>query len=136
MKKETLQCSTCQKNWKRIPTRGRKPHQCPKCTSKIVPKQSKSIVQVQQIKTRKVTAKPIAQVQASAQNSDSKNDISVGEVFQYYHPTDEKLKESTKGGSQWKCKHCGYTLTVKLSLTAVPTHKCTENGRSHPMERI
>jgi len=136
MKKETLQCSTCQKNWKRIPTRGRKPHQCPKCASKIVQKQSKTIVKVQQIKTRKVTAKPVAQIQASAQNSDPKNDISVGEIFRYYHPTDKKLKESTKGGSTWKCKRCGYTLTVKLSLTAVPTHKCTENGRSYPMERI
>lgn len=139
MQKETLKCSTCGKNWKRTPTRGRKPHHCPKCVkaaAKAAENQQKTAAQVKQIKARKVTAQPVKQIQASAQNaSHDKNDISVGEVYQYYHPTDDKLKEETKGGSKWQCR-CGYTIELKFSVSAKPTHKCTDNGKSVQMTRI
>jgi len=139
MQKETLKCNTCGKNWKRLPSRGRKPHYCPKCVkaaAKATQHQPKAVVQVQQIKARKVTAQPVKQIQASAQHaSHDKNDISVGEVYQYYHPTDDKLKEETKGGSKWKCR-CGYTIELKFSVSAKPTHKCTDNGKSVQMTRI
>jgi len=139
--KEKLTCATCNKNWHREKTRGRKPHQCPKCVKAEQKQQTakKTVVDIIQVKKnqRKVIATPIAQASSqNAENNQNNKELSVGQIFNYYHPSDQKLKEETKGGSTWKCKRCGYTLTVKLSLTAVPTHKCTENSRSYPMERI
>jgi rubrerythrin len=135
MKKETLTCNTCGKNWKRIPLRGRKPHQCPKCV-KTSQQTQNTTVKVQQIKPRKIAATQVATVQASASNaSPDKDEISVGEIYQYYHPADEKLKEETKGGSKWQCR-CGYILEIKFSLSAVPTHRCSDNSKSVQMKRI
>jgi len=137
--KETLTCTQCEKRWRRERSRGRKPHLCPKCTkaaANIQPKK-KAVVEVAEVskkkKFRKVEPKRI-EVKASNQKDDSPQELSVGKVLSYYHPTDEKLREQTKGGSQWKCR-CGYIFETKFSLTAVPTHKCTENGKSIPMTR-
>ena len=135
--KETLTCTQCEKRWRRERSRGRKPHLCPKCVKASTKTQSKKVVEVVEVtkvkKARKIAAKII---QASSNKDKENTELSVGKVFSYYHPSDDKLKEETKGGSKWKCKHCGYTLSVKFSVSAVPTHKCTENGRSYPMERI
>lgn len=136
--KEQLTCTECNKKWKREKTRGRKPHQCPKCVKAEQKLQKqKTLVDVTQIKKteRKIVATPItALASTNASSNEDNKEISVGEVFNYYHPSDEKLKEETKGGSTWKCR-CGYTLELKLSITAKPTHKCTEHGKSIPMER-
>lgn len=137
--KEKLTCQTCNKNWRREKTRGRKPHECPKCIKnkeKTTEPKTKTAAQIKQIKPRKIIAQPKKQIQASTENTpQNKNEITVGEVYQYYHPTNDKLKEETKGGSKWKCR-CGYTIELKFSVSATPTHKCTTNGKSIQMTRI
>jgi len=135
--KETLTCTQCEKRWRREKTRGRKPHLCPKCTKTLTKTQPKKktvvqIVEVKKTKTfRKITKK---QIQATTSNDDP-NELTVGQIYQYFHPTNEKLKEETKGGSTWKCR-CGYKIEIKFPLTATPTHKCTENSKPIQMERI
>jgi len=137
--KEKLTCTQCGKGWRREKTRGRKPHQCPKCvkSQQQTPPPQKQIVQTQQITPkRKIKAKPLAaQANTNASHNEDEQEISVGKIYHYYHPTDDKLREETKGGSKWKCR-CGYTLEIKFSVTATPTHKCTDNSKSVPMTRI
>ena len=107
--KEKLTCTQCEKTWSREKTRGRKPVLCPKCATQTEP-------------------------QPEPETETETTEISAGQIYQYYHPTDEKLKESTKGGSTWLCR-CGYKYTTRFSLSAIPTHKCSENGKSIPMKR-
>jgi hypothetical protein len=138
--KETLTCTQCEKRWKRERSRGRKPNFCPKCVkdqNKKIQHDKKNIVQVTEVKKDKKIFKLQKQNRAlnSTENNSSKEELSVGLIYNYYHPSDNKLREETKGGSKWKCK-CGYTFETKFSLTATPTHKCNENGRSIPMTRI
>jgi len=135
--KETLTCTQCEKRWRREKSRGRKPHLCPKCvkaTTKTQPVK-KTVVQVVEVKKpkkiRRITRK---QIQASTENN-NENKLTVGEIYQYFHPANEKLKEETKGGSTWKCR-CGYTIQIKFSLTATPTHKCSDGSKPIQMERI
>lgn len=141
--KETLTCTQCEKRWRRERSRGRKPHLCPKCVkanAKLQPK-PKAVVEVSEVskvkKTRKVSSRKVTAVMSASGTENSNHDnLTTGKVYRFFHPSDEKLKEETKGGSKWKCKKCGYILDVKISLTAVPTHKCSEGSKSYPMERI
>lgn len=142
--KEKLTCSQCGKNWRREKTRGRKPHTCPKCTlASVKPQPKKTVVQLTEVKTTRVKKRiiqvePVAQVTSSNASSDQ-NDLSVGKVYQYYHPLPpdaEELRESTKKGSTWRCTRCKYEFKVPVSISAPPTHKCSENSKSNPCERI
>lgn len=108
--KEKLTCTQCQKTWSREKTRGRKPILCPKCATQTQPEPEPETTQPES------------------------EEISAAQVYQYYHPTDKQVAQSTKGGSTWQCR-CGYTYTTKFSLSAIPTHKCTENGKSIQMKR-
>lgn len=105
--KEKLTCTQCEKTWSRQKTRGRKPVLCPKCATQPEPQ---------------------------PEPEQQPEEISAAQVYQYYHPTDKQLSQSTKGGSTWLCR-CGYTYKTKFSLSATPTHKCSENGKSIPMKR-
>lgn len=138
--KETLICTQCEKQWKREISRGRKPNFCPKCFKSQTQKTQqkiKNIVEVKEVKKNnkifKLQKKPL--FINSTEKNFSQQELTVGSIFNYYHPTDNKLRQETKGGSQWKCR-CGYTFEVKFPLTAVPTHKCSENGRSIEMTRV
>ena len=103
--KEKLTCTQCEKTWSRQKTRGRKPILCPKCATQTEPEPETETTE-----------------------------ISAAQVYQYYHPTDKELAKSTKGGSTWQCR-CGYTYKTRISLSAIPTHKCNENGKSIQMKR-
>jgi hypothetical protein len=144
--KEQLTCTQCAKNWRREKTRGRKPTVCPKCiktNTLSLPK--KKVVEVQEVITKRVKKRSVdvlpLKIQASSDNnaSSDKEGLSVGKVYQYYHPTPpdaQELRESTKKGSSWRCKVCKYEFNIPLPISAPPTHRCSENSKSHPCERI
>ena len=109
---EELTCTSCSSTWKRVRTRGRKPLLCPSCLSG----QAQTIISTQT---------PIIK---SSQKDSVFSDLSVSSVHSQMHPkpsNHQELKESTKNGSIWKCPGCGSTLKMFVSLSAVPTHRCT-----------
>jgi predicted Zn-ribbon and HTH transcriptional regulator len=138
---EKLTCNQCGKGWRREKTRGRKPHICPKCSSAAIKKQKLNVVPIQQVKSISIKKhfpilEPLyAQASKSQQN---KNELTIGEVYNYYHPSHpnaQEFIESTRKGSTWRCTSCKYEFKVYLPISAPPTHKCSENGRSHPCKR-
>lgn len=143
--KETLTCTTCSKKWKRERSRGRKPHLCPSCIKKTAPVKVSKIETQKPKKTRAVPAQKISEQQPPlemvASNSSSSKDgkITAGHIFAAYHPrhpkADELLKE-TKGGSVWRCTHCKTEIQIMLPVSAPPTHKCSDNGKSKICERV
>ena len=144
--KETLTCTTCSKKWKRERSRGRKPHLCPSCIKQTAPVKVSKIETQKAKKTRAVPAKkistqqqPLEMVASNNQSSSKDGDITVGQVFAAYHPRHPKadeLIEQTKGGSVWRCTHCKKEIKLHLPVTAPPTHKCSDSGKSKTCERI
>ena len=139
--KEKLTCSSCSKNWKREITRGRKPTLCPKCSALSIP-QSTPVVSAISRNTRAKKVSKSSQplkTECVASTSSSDGSVRTGDVFAAYHPRHphaEKLLEETKGGSVWRCTHCKHIVKIFLPVSAPPTHKCTDNGKSKPCERI
>jgi predicted RNA-binding Zn-ribbon protein involved in translation (DUF1610 family) len=147
--KESLTCTSCGSTWKRDKTRGRKPHLCPKCVKAEVI----ATVKPANKETKKLTvkrgrkAKPIVETEIKPEvkiNTEIKNkttsDLTVSKIMQSFHPKSsnhEELRESTKNGSTWKCTNCGNILKLEISITDIPTHRCTPNMVSvKPYERI
>jgi hypothetical protein len=147
--KESLTCTSCASTWKRDKTRGRKPHLCPKC---VRVENAASVKPVKQnlkkdIVKRGRKAKPIIETDNKSEvkiDTEIKNkttsDLTVSKVMQSFHPKSsnhEELRESTKNGSTWKCTNCGNILKLEISITDIPTHRCTPNMVSvKPYERI
>jgi len=123
---ESLICSVCEKTWKRNKTRGRKPTVCTKCL--------KSSIQASNSKPKQPNQKsePKINIPDNNLNSDKKTlELTPRHVYSSLYPRDplsKEIAESTKNGSTWKCKGCGNIMRLDLSITAVPTHKCSPNS--------
>lgn len=136
--KESLVCTSCGRTWKRERTRGRKPVFCPTCS---VP--SPTIPKTRSPKSTPRTAVPVSTqnspVSSSVENSSDKK-LTVSKVLQslYPRPKDaEELREATKNGSSWKCPSCGHIIVLYVSISDIPTHRCTPDTVSVKLcERI
>jgi len=116
--KETLNCSSCGKNWKRDRVRGRKPIFCPKCVANNT-EPPKEIIQ-------NIT-KPVEKVEHKVQ--DTEKDSLLHDVYKFFYPkvTDDQLKNQ-KSGSKWQCPSCNYLLTLYIPISDIPYHKCTPSS--------
>lgn len=148
--KETLTCLSCSKSWNRKITRGRKPNLCPSCISLTAISPLRKLNVEKTIISKKVFTRKsknaISEVLLSASSEGSSSDedkktynLTPGVVYSYYHPSppnSEELREQTKNGSTWRCTSCKFEFSICLPINAIPTHKCAENGRSHPCVRV
>lgn len=123
--KESLVCTACERTWKRERTRGRKPILCPTCS---VPSEIKTPLKTSKASPRvAVPVSQIPQVVTSVEPENNKK-LTLSKVIQSIHPKSkdaEELAESTKNGSTWKCPTCGYIITLYVSVSDIPTHRCT-----------
>lgn len=116
--KETLTCSSCNKNWNRIPARGRKPVLCPKCSKAAIASKNKKQVSKQVVELKK-EEQPLVS---------STPEITISQVYKNLYPGDKELIESTKNGSTWHCAKCNQHLSTEVPVAAVPTHHCPPNS--------
>lgn len=130
--KESLVCTQCGQTWKRERSRGRKPLLCPSCS----PKESVIVKPKGKVKPRKAQPIEVEQIVSTPKgktSEDTKSKVSIHNVFSslYPKPKDaEDLINSTKNGSQWRCPSCGHILTLHVSISDVPTHRCTPDSVS------
>jgi ribosomal protein L37AE/L43A len=138
MQQEKLTCSQCSKKWSRLKSRGRKPLFCPSCVAKnttppVQPKASKATVK---------NSPPKKEQKEQEASTDSLNTKSkIAEVYKALYPVPSKdsdqLRDQGPNGSVWKCSHCGYTITIGVILSDIPTHKCDPNSiRVRTLQRI
>ena len=118
--KESLVCSSCNKTWKREKVRGRKPILCPNCIPQQItePRKATPVKKTNSIKTKQETDK----------QSIAKSTVSLSKVFNAIYPKNkdsQTLSESTKDGSVWRCPSCGHIITLFVSVSDIPTHRCT-----------
>jgi len=115
---ETLKCTSCNKKWTRIKTRGRKPVFCPKCIAKTT-EPPKEIIQS--------LNKPSQIQEDKPQVADDKKLIQ--NVYKYFFPEvqDDQLNNQ-KSGSKWQCPSCKYTLTLYVAISDIPYHRCTPSS--------
>lgn len=110
---ETLTCITCNKQWTRQSSRGRKPKVCPSCL------QNSDLV-----KPIKSPSLPDIKNNLTAEDETSFKKTVFG--FLYPKPTGYKeMRESTKNGSTWKCPGCAHIMRLSVAITTAPTHRCT-----------
>lgn len=136
MQQEKLTCSQCSKKWTRVKSRGRKPLFCPSCIAKNTtppPVQPKAAVKSSPPKEEEKEEK------LSTDSLNTKSKLAV--VYKALYPAPSKdsdqLKDQGPNGSVWKCSHCGYTLTIGVILSDIPTHKCDPNSiRVRSLQRI
>lgn len=135
---ETLLCSQCSKKWKRETSRGRKPVICPKCLAK----NSKPTKPIQKKKPVSVKTKKVVVSEPEPQVFSSRPDrAALAAIYKSLYPkpdrNNDQLKDQGNTGSVWKCLHCNYILKIGVTLTDIPTHKCSEHSvRVRDLKRI